>query len=143
MIRQVCRRPYHAPGIARGADITILAGKGDKVVVAAIIATGTSKAVGEDAAFGVFAQRLAHKGLWRLVVILSVELACAGKFMPSLETVGNGLVKQRALRMARVVESGLSGCCRRGCRSRAAARMMARIWLRVRLSFRRMHGATP
>ena len=65
----------------------------------AIIATGTSKAVGEDAVLQNFAERLAHLGSWRVVVTLAVELACAGKFMPSLEMVGNGLAKQRALRM--------------------------------------------
>jgi len=37
-------------------------------------------------------------------VTLTVELACAGKFMPSLKMAGNGLVKQRALGVARVVE---------------------------------------
>jgi hypothetical protein len=37
---------------------------------------------------------------------LPVELPRAGKFMPSLEMVGNGLVQQPARRMARVVEFG-------------------------------------
>ena len=55
--------------------------------------------MGEDAALQIFSERLTHVGLWRVVVTRAVELACAGKFMPSLEMVGNGLVKQRALRM--------------------------------------------
>ena len=41
------------------------------------------------------------------MVALPVKLACAGKFMPSLEVLGYGLVEQRALRVARVVEFGL------------------------------------
>jgi hypothetical protein len=41
------------------------------------------------------------------MVALPVKLACAGKFMPSLEVLGYGLVSQRALGVARVVEFGL------------------------------------
>ena len=40
------------------------------------------------------------------MVTLPVELTCAGKFMPSLEMVGNGLVEQSALSKALVVEFG-------------------------------------
>ena len=40
------------------------------------------------------------------MVTLPVELTCAGKFMPSLEMVGNGLVGQSALSKSLVVEFG-------------------------------------
>jgi hypothetical protein len=59
------------------------------------------------AAFEVFAKGLADIRLWGVVVALAVELTCAGEFMPSLEVFGNGLVEQRALGEARVVEFGL------------------------------------
>jgi hypothetical protein len=48
--------------------------------------------VGKDAAFEVFAEGLAHIGLGGAMVALPVKLACAGKFMPSLEVLGYGLV---------------------------------------------------
>ena len=108
MIRQVCRRLCHAPCVARGADTPTLAGEGDKVVVAAIVAAGAGKAMRENAAFEVFAERLAHKGLWRVVVTLSVELAGAGQVKPGLEVFRYGLVEQRALGVARVVELGFA-----------------------------------
>jgi hypothetical protein len=41
-----------------------------------------------------------------VVVTLAIELACAGKFMPSLEVLGNRLVEQSAFGVARVVEFG-------------------------------------
>lgn len=40
MIRQVRRRLYHAPGVARGAGAPAHAGEGDDEVVAAIIDLG-------------------------------------------------------------------------------------------------------
>jgi hypothetical protein len=46
-----------------------------------------------------------------VVVALAVELACAGKFMPSLEVVGNDLVELRALGEAGVVELGFARRC--------------------------------
>jgi hypothetical protein len=39
-----------------------------------------------------------------MVVALAVELACAGQLKPGREVFGNGLVQQRALWVARVVE---------------------------------------
>ena len=60
----------------------------------------------KDAALKILTKGLADVGLGGVVVALAVELACAGKFMPSLEVLGNGLVQQRALRVARVVEFG-------------------------------------
>ena len=60
----------------------------------------------EDAAFEVFAKRLAGKRLWGVVVALPIKLPRAGQLQPSLELVGYRLVHQRALRMARVVELG-------------------------------------
>jgi hypothetical protein len=41
-----------------------------------------------------------------VVVALPVELAGTGQLKPDLEVFGNGLVEQRALRVARVVEFG-------------------------------------
>jgi hypothetical protein len=63
--------------------------------------------VRKDAARQILAKCLADVGLGGVVVALAVELACTGEFMPSLEMFGNGLVEQRALRVARVVELGL------------------------------------
>jgi hypothetical protein len=42
-----------------------------------------------------------------VVIALAVKLACAGQLKPSLEVLGYGLVQQRTLRMARVLEFGL------------------------------------
>jgi hypothetical protein len=42
------------------------------------------KAVGKDAAFQIFAKRLADIGLWRMVVGLPAELARVGQFKPGL-----------------------------------------------------------
>jgi hypothetical protein len=46
-----------------------------------------------------------------VVIALPVELACTDEFMPGLEVLGNGLVEQRALRVARVVELGFGTRC--------------------------------
>ncbi len=77
MVRQVRRSLHHAPDIAREADAPAFAGTGDKIVVPTVITAGTPKAMGEDAAFEVFAKRLADVGTRRMVVALAVELACA------------------------------------------------------------------
>ena len=74
VIRQVRRRLHHAPGVARGADATAFAGEGDEVVVAAIVAPGTSKAVRKDAALQILLERFAHVGLGGVVVALPVKL---------------------------------------------------------------------
>ena len=60
--------------------------------------------MGEDAAFQIFAKRMADIGLWCVVVALAVELAGTGKFMPSLEVLGDGLVQQGPLGVVPVVE---------------------------------------
>jgi hypothetical protein len=60
--------------------------------------------MGEDAAFEVFAKGLADIGPGAVVVALAVELAGTGKFMPGLEVLGDGLVQQSPLGVARVVE---------------------------------------
>ena len=52
---------------------------------------GAGRAVREDTAFEAFAKDLADIGLGGVVVTLSVELACVGKFMPSPEMVGYDL----------------------------------------------------
>ena len=63
--------------------------------------------MGEDAAFEVFAEGLAHIGLWGVVVTLAVELAGTGQLKLGLEVLGNRLVEQSPLGVARVVEFGL------------------------------------
>jgi hypothetical protein len=98
---------HHASGVARGADATAPTGKDHEVVVPAVITPRPRKAMRKVAAFEVFAKGLADIRLWGVVVALAVELTCAGEFMPSLEVFGNGLVEQRALGEARVVEFGL------------------------------------
>ena len=64
MIRQVCRRLRHAPGVAQRAVTTAFAEIGDEVVMPAVITASPGKTVGKDAAFQVFAKRLAHTVLW-------------------------------------------------------------------------------
>ena len=68
MIRQVCRRRHHAPGVAREANATAFKGIGDEVVMTTIVTPGYDEAVREDAAFEVFEKLLAHMGLWGVVV---------------------------------------------------------------------------
>ena len=65
--------------------------------------------MGKDAAFQIFAKGLADVGLGGVVVTLAVELAGAGQLKPGLEVLGYGLVQQRALGVARVVELGFGG----------------------------------
>jgi hypothetical protein len=104
VVAEVRRRLHHAPCVARGAHAPAFAGIGHEVVVPTIVAPGSGKAVGKDAAFEVFAKGLADIGPGAVVVALAVELAGTGKFMPSLEVLGDGLVQQGPLGVARVVE---------------------------------------
>ena len=67
----------------------------------AVATAGAGQALGKDAAFEVFAKRLAHKGARCVVVALAVELTRAGELKPGLEMLGDGLVEQRALGVAR------------------------------------------
>ena len=83
--------------------------------------------MGKDGAFEVFAKRLADMRLWRVVVALPVELACAGEIEPGLEVFGNRLVQQRTLGVARVVELGLGRCCCLGRGRRTVARLVVRM----------------
>jgi hypothetical protein len=71
MVGEVCRRLGHAPRVARGADAPAFAGEGDQEVVSAVVAAGTGKAVGKDAAFQVLLERFAHVGLGAAVVALA------------------------------------------------------------------------
>ncbi len=71
MICQVRRSLHRAAGIARGADTPAFAREGHKVVVRAVSPAGAGKAVGKDAAFEVFAKRLARIGLGGAVIALS------------------------------------------------------------------------
>jgi hypothetical protein len=105
VVAKVCRRLHHAPRVARGAHATAFARIGHEVVVPAVITPRPGKTVGKDAAFQVFAKRLADIGLGGVVVALAVELACAGEFMPGLEVFGYGLVEQSALGVARVIQT--------------------------------------
>ena len=82
VIAQVRRRLHHATGVARGAYASAFAGEGHEVVVSTVAAGGAGKAVDKDAAFGVFAKRLAHIWLGGAVIALSVELACTGELKP-------------------------------------------------------------
>jgi hypothetical protein len=131
MLCQVLRRLHPTPGGARGAHTPAFAGIGDEVVVPAVTTADTGKAVRKDAAFQIFGKRLADIGLWRVVVTLPVELARTGQIKPSLEMLGCCLVAQRALRVARIVESGFD------------ARLPTRVQLRVRWSGGGWHGAVP
>ena len=106
VVRQVRRCLHHAPCVARGADTTAFAGIGHEVVVPAVITPGPGKAMDEDAALQIFAESLTGIGLGGVAVALAVELTRAGEFMPSLEVFGYGLVEQRALGVAWVVELG-------------------------------------
>ena len=108
MIAEVRRCLHHASRVARGADTPAFAGIGDEVVVPAVITPRPGKAMGKDSALQILAKRLMDIGLGAVVVALAVELTGAGQLKPGLEVFSDGLVQQRALRMARVVEFGLS-----------------------------------
>jgi hypothetical protein len=107
VVRQVCGRLHHAPRVARGAHATAFAEIGDEVVVPAIVTPSSGKAVGKDAAFQIFAKGLADIGLGGVVVALAVELAGTGQLKPGLELLGNRLVQQSPIGVARVLELGL------------------------------------
>ena len=96
---------------------------GDEVVVSTIVTPRPGKAVREDAALQIFAKSQSVEdragslrvdavcparshNAWCVVVALAVELAGTGQLKPGLEVLGYGLVQQRALRVARVVELG-------------------------------------
>lgn len=131
MVRQVRRRLYHAPGVARGAHAPALAGTGDGVIVSTIVTPGAGKAMSEDAALKIFAKRLADKGLGRVVVTLPIELACTGERVPGFQVFGNGLVRQRALGVARVVELGFGRCWPTRVRMRVRVRWTCGGWHRA------------
>ena len=63
MIAEVRSRLHHALRVARGEDTWGFAGDGHEVVVSAVVAPGPGKAVGQDAAFQLFAKGLADIGL--------------------------------------------------------------------------------
>ena len=56
-----------------------------------------------------------------MVIALAVELACAGELKPYLEVLGDGLVEQGPLGVARVVELGF------GARVRIRTHMRMRV----------------
>jgi hypothetical protein len=96
----------HAPGGARGADATTLAGVGDDEIVTAVGAAGTGKAVGEDAAVEVaaefaFAQR--RDSAARSVVL---------QRQPGGEVRLHEPVEQRSLRAPALIDGRLlAGLC--------------------------------
>lgn len=100
-------RIHHAPYVARGADTPAFAGKAYQIVMPAVIAPDAGKPVGEDAALQILLERLAHKGPEAVVLALPVELARPGQFQPGFIVLGDRLVQQRALKVARLAEYGL------------------------------------
>ena len=87
--------------------------------------------MGKDAAFQILAKGLANIGLWRVVVALAVELTGTCQRVPGLEVLGYGLVQQRALRVARVVELGF------------CTRLPARMRMHLRWACGGGRGAVP
>ena len=81
--------------------------------------------------FQIFAKGLADVGLGGVVVALAVKLAGTCQRVPGLEVLGYGFVKQRALRVARVVELWL------------CTRWPARVRMRLRWACGGGHGAVP
>ena len=109
MVTQVRSRLGHAACVARGADTAAFAGEGDQEVVTTVVAANAGKAVGEDATFEVFAKSFLYVSGRAVVVALAVELPGTGQLKPSLEVLGDRLVEQGALGVARVVGFGLVG----------------------------------
>ena len=62
--------------------------------------------MGKDAAFEVFAKRLADVCPWCVVVTLPVELTGAGQLKPGLKVLGDSAVQQASLGVARILELG-------------------------------------
>ena len=100
--------PLNAPRVARRAETTAFAGIGDEEVMPAVITGGLGKTASEDAAFKVFAKRLADKGLGRVVWspcpsnCPALASLCQVSKCPAM-----ALVEQHTLRAARVVELGV------------------------------------
>ena len=111
MVAQVGCGLGHASGVARGADAATFAGEGHQKIVTAVVATHPCKAVGEDAAFEVFAESFLYVGAWRVVIALAFELSGTCQLKPGLEVLGHRAVQQSALGMAGVVGFGELGGC--------------------------------
>jgi len=73
VIDQMGRALGHAPGAARGADAAPLAGESDEKIVAALPATRTGEAVGENTALQVATQL--PFGMGRDALILPILVA--------------------------------------------------------------------
>ena len=108
MIRQVRGRLHHAPCVARGAHASAFAGLGDETVMAPTVTQRLGKAWGKKGAPQKLAKRLAQIGLGGGVVALAVDLVGTGQLKLGRDVFGDGLVKQRALRVARVVKFGFT-----------------------------------
>ena len=141
MIRQVRGRLHHAPSVARGAHASAFAGLGDEAVMSTIVRPRLGKAVGKDAAHQILAKRLAHIGLGGGVVALAVDLVGTGQLKLGSDVFGDGLVQQRALRVARVVKFGFTCWCGWDRSRRATTCMVVRMRLCVQRGCRRVHGA--
>ena len=102
VIRQMRRGLHHAPGIARRAHATSLAGERDQEVVAAVAAPRTREAVGEDAALQVAAELTLDIFRNRTVVVVAV--AALGE--PVLEVLLDAAIEHALARAARPVPRG-------------------------------------
>ena len=79
----------------------------------------------KDAAFEVFAKRLADVGTWRMVIALAVELAATGQVKPCLEMLGHCAVQQGVLGVTRVVAGAIGGHVVEYVRQRACPAQLA------------------
>ena len=112
MIDQVRGRFGHAPGVARGAHATALAGVGDQEIVLALVAVGAGESMRKDAAFEIAAEGSLDMGR-RCFTVLA-----AGELQPGFEVGLDDAIPQRPLGTAALVALGcgrgaLSGGCHR------------------------------
>lgn len=91
VVRQVCRRLYHAPCVARGEHAPAFAGEGDEVVAPTIVTAGAGEAVGKDAAFQILAKRLTDIGRGGVEIAPAIKLAGTGRPKLGFKVLGFGL----------------------------------------------------
>jgi len=101
VIDQMGRALGHAPGAARGADAAPLAGESDEKIVAALPATRTGEAVGENTALQVATQL--PFGMGRDALILPI-LVAQGK--EGLEVALHRAVERRLGRAPSAIGGG-------------------------------------
>jgi hypothetical protein len=73
MIDQVGGDFRHAPGVARGADATPLAGEGHQEIVATLGTAGAGEAVGQDAALQVASKFALHVAGYRVTIAVASQ----------------------------------------------------------------------